>query len=87
MATNHQGYEEPCDASINYGVVSSFPPWLGFIAWTLHAVRMQYPRSAHAPLSNNTDCIFMSSDGIFMGDNGIFSFQYFYQRQWCFHGW
>ena len=35
MATNHQGYEEPCDACINAGW---FPPWPGFIAWALHAV-------------------------------------------------
>ena len=43
MATNHQGYEDPCDACINAGW-----SWLGFIAWALHAVCMQYPLSAHA---------------------------------------
>ena len=27
-------------------MVSSLPPWLGFIAWALHTVHTQYPRSA-----------------------------------------
>ena len=46
-ATNHQGYEDLCDAHIKCRVVSSIPPWLGFIVSERHAVPTQCARSAH----------------------------------------
>ena len=50
-ATNHQVYEDPCDACINALGVSSLPPLLAFIVSALHAVPTpaDYPPSPPAP--------------------------------------
>ena len=46
-ATNHQGYEDPCDGCINAGWFPPFLPWLGFIVWARSAITCPQAISGH----------------------------------------